>query len=236
MTHIKKAIDNTEALISLISKSAATISDKEIRNKTERWIINYSNNFLEILDSYPKAITALNYLKKSISNVRLKRELWLKNLRIIYKALKAQMIDADKKTILIFDPNKPFTAYRILQSFFIKAKKEILIFDGYVEDGTLHILSKISKKISVKIITNNTYRNFVRELSLFKKEHSAIEVRQFNIHDRFFITDNSCYILGNSLHAVGKTKPTYFLKTSRTIGDIFKNHFNNIWTKSKKII
>ena len=67
MLDIEKTINDTEALINSVSKSAKTISDKETRNKADSWVANYSNNILEVLDSHPKAVAALLYLEKSLT-------------------------------------------------------------------------------------------------------------------------------------------------------------------------
>jgi hypothetical protein len=235
MLDIEKTINDTEALINSVSKSAKTISDKETRNKADSWVANYSNNILEVLDSHPKAVAALLYLEKSINNVRLKRKLWLKNLRIIYKALKAQIINTDKKTFLFFDPNKPFTAYKILKDFFMKGRKEVLVYDGYVQEGTLDILSSMRSSVRIKILINNAYGKFNRELSKFKKEFPLTEVKKADIHDRFFIIDDKCFISGTSLHAFGGNKPSYIFEVNEYISVIFKNHFMIIWNKSKSI-
>jgi len=159
----------------------------------------------------------------------------IKTLQKIYDTIYRYLIDERKEKVIIFEPDKPFTAYLILKSIFSKAKKKIFIFDGYVEDGTLNVLSKVPKTVSIKILTNNTYRKFRKELSLFRKEFPQTEVRKSNIHDRFFIIDGTCYLLGTSLHSVGAKKPTYFVKVSDEIRNIFKNHFDNIWNKSTKI-
>lgn len=232
---IRKIIEDSEALINLISKSAATISDRKVKREAEKWVANYQGDLFSNLSAFPRAIESLKYLLKSISNQRLVRKKWLKNLKLIKKVLSKLKLDY-KKGLLIFDPNKPFTAYQILKSLFSKAKREILVFDGYVEEGTLDILSSVSSKVILKILTNNTYGKFLRELPKFKKEFPKCEVKKSPIvHDRFFIIDDKCFISGTSLHSLGGRKLSYIFVASKEIGTILKKHFVNIWNQVSNI-
>ena len=226
-----KVVKDTEKLIKLIKKSATTISDKGVKKEAERWIADYYSDLFEALFSYPKAVKACNYLTKSVNNQRLLRKKWLKNLRIIRKSLRDLKLSG-KKQILIFDSNKPFTAYQILKSLFAKAKKKVLIFDGYVEEGTLDILSSMPRNMEIKIFTNHTYGKFLRELPKFKKEFPKCEAKKSPIiHDRFFIIDEKCFISGTSLHALGGKKLSSIFEANKEIGTILKNHFDAMWNQ-----
>lgn len=82
-----KAIDATDKLIKAVSKGSATISDKKIKVGAENWVADH-NDLANILSAYPKALAAYEYLAKSVSNQRLPRKRWLKNLGIIRKLIK----------------------------------------------------------------------------------------------------------------------------------------------------
>ncbi len=233
---LTKPIGNTKDLIDLISKSAATISDKRVKEKAEEWVAEYSSDFFEALISYPKAIEVLKYLTKSINNQRLSRKKWLRGLGVIKKSLSDLKLRSGKQP-LIFDPNKPFTAYQILKELFSKAKKEILIYDGYVEEGTLEILILVSKSVKIKILTNHTYGKFLKELPKFKKEFPNCEVKKSPIvHDRFFFVGGECFVSGTSLHALGGKKSSYIFRISKDISNILENHFQNTWDQANKIV
>ena len=230
-----KVINDTESLIKSISKCAATISDKKVKERAEKWVANYSSDLFNILSSYPKTIKILKYLTKSTNNQRLIRKKWLKSLKIIKKSSTALKLSGGKQ-ILFFDPNKPFTAYQILKGLFAKTKREVLILDGYVEEGTLDILSSIPKSVKIKILTNNTYGKFLREIPKFKKEFPKCEVKKSSlVHDRFFIIDSKCFISGTSLHSLGGKKASYIFEVSKGISTIFKNYFNTIWDQGSII-
>jgi hypothetical protein len=227
-------INATGELVKQVSSGSTTISDKKIKGSAENWVINYHNDLVNILSAYPKAVAACGYLAKSISNQRLSRKHWLKNLGIIKKALNNARLD-DKKT-LIFDPRKPFTAYQILRDLFSKTKKEVLIFDGYVEEGTLDILSVVPQKAKIKLLTNNTYGKFMRELPRFKREFHEFEARKSSVvHDRFFMIDGQCFVSGTSLHSLGGQKTSYIFEMDKGVSEILNRHFTNIWLGATKL-
>lgn len=225
-------IQEINNLIKLFSKGATTISVSKTREMAENWVKNYRDDLFSILDSRSKAVRSLEYLTKSINNQRLLRRKWFKNLKIIKKSLNEFRLN-NKKQVLIFDPNKPFTAYRFLKEIFAKTTKEVQILDGYVEEGTLEILSVVPQALPMKLLTNNTYGKFMRELPKFKKEFTQCEVRKSAmVHDRFFIIDDKCFVAGTSLHSLGGNKTSYIFETDKGVGGILKKYFDNIWKNS----
>jgi len=233
MNH-QKIIKATDELIKVVSKSSATISDKSVRDTAENWINEYHQELADTLSGHPKAVIALGYLSKSISNQRLVKKRWLKNLGVVRKTLSNSKLTGN--SAFIFDPSKPFTAYQVLKGLFSKAKKEVFIFDGYVEEGTLDILSSVSLKAKIKLLTNNTYGKFMRELPRFKKEFSGFEARKSNIvHDRFFMIDGDYFTAGTSLHSLGGKKSSYIFKVDKGVGGILKGYFDSIWTTASKL-
>jgi hypothetical protein len=105
-----------------------------------------------------------------------------------------------------------------------------------VEEGILDILSSIPKTAEIKILTNNTYGNFLKELKKFVKEFPNCKVRRSPIvHDRFFFLDKKCFVSGISLHALGGRKPSFIFEINKDIASILKNHFEHIWNQANKI-
>lgn len=90
-----KIISKTEILIGRISKSSATISNKEMRALAEKWVADNYGDLFNIFDEKSPEKKALGYLCKSSHNERLIKNRWLKGLRIILKALKTQKITKD---------------------------------------------------------------------------------------------------------------------------------------------
>ncbi len=94
----KIIIGKTEDLIALISKQGGkTIFSKSIKDKTEKWVADYSGDLFDIFDEKTKENTVLLYLRKSWKHERLNKKKWLKNLKIILKGLKNQQIEGLKR-------------------------------------------------------------------------------------------------------------------------------------------
>lgn len=75
---------DTSELIDLISKGAATISDKKIKTKARNWVQGYFD-LTEVFNNQNPEYQAFISLSNSINNVRIKRREWLRNLRLILK-------------------------------------------------------------------------------------------------------------------------------------------------------
>lgn len=231
-----KIITEIENLTNLILKGAKTISDKEVKSRAKSWIDDHFDEIFKVLGNDVRTIKSLQYLATSIDNRRLIKKDWLKNLNTIKKFLNSSKF-SNNKQILFFDPAKPFTAYQILKELFATARKSVYIFDGYVEEGTLDILVSIQKTVEVRILTNNTYGKFLKELPKFKKEFPNSETKKSStVHDRYFIIDDNCFLSGNSLHSLGGNKSSYLIMVDKNIADIFMHHFNSIWSKAIKIL
>jgi len=232
---------------------ALSINSKDLLHKKTISSIEYMESLKSIVRRW-KAFSEKQFLRKLSKEDKetinsLIENLWdysgkekqnrlkiIKALRQVYDIFYKYSIKETDEEILIFDPNKPFTAYQILTKLFSKAKKEIFIYDGYVEEGTLNVLSSISKNTKIKILTNNTYGKFLKELPRFIKEFPNCEVRQSSIvHDRFFFLDGECFVSGTSLHVLGGKKPYHIFKISKEIEAILKNHFENTWIQANKI-
>lgn len=227
-----KIIADIENLTNLILKSAKTISDKEVKEESKNWVNKNYEEIYKIIGNNPRAIKSIQYLAKSVNNRRLIKNKWLKNLNTIKKSLNDSKFSKNEQ-IIFFDPAKPFTAYQVLKELFGKAQKSIWIFDGYVEEGTLDVLTSIQKTTEIRILTNNTYGKFLKELPKFKKEFLNSKAKKSStVHDRFFIIDGNCFLSGTSLHSLGGNKSSYLFMVDKNISTIFTNYFNGIWNQS----
>lgn len=87
-----------------------------------------------------------------------------------------------------------------------KAKKEIVLIDGYVDVGTLNLLSKKNKDVDVTIYTLERTKLSQIDVDNFNIQYSSLVVRYTKVfHDRFLILDRkTAYHIGASLKDAGK--------------------------------
>lgn len=238
LNEIQNIIKNLKRLTPQKTVSSVRYMEN-LRSIVRQWKAFSKKQFLRKISKEDKETlnSLIEYLWDCSGKEKQNRLKIIKALQKIYNILYKYLIKETGEEIIIFDSNKPFTAYQVLKNLFSKAKKEILIYDGYVEESTLDIFSGVNKNVALKILTNNTYGKFLRELPKFQKEFPKCEVRKSEVvHDRFFFIDGKCFVSGMSLHSIGGKKSSYIFEVDKNIATILKNHFYSVWNRSNKLL
>ena len=103
--------------------------------------------------------------------------------------------------------DSPFTAKSEVRDFLTSAETPILIVDNYVGTGTLDCLRDVQQR--VRLLTGDRPSSiepgFERVLQDFRSEGHSIEIRKHGrLHDRHFIFNDKCWLVGSSLKDAGK--------------------------------
>ena len=106
----------------------------------------------------------------------------------------------DEKLDQIFD------AFSLIVSLIQKAEKEIVLIDGYVDIGTLNLLTKKNENVTVVMYTLKRTKLSQGDVDNFNSQYPLLEVRYTKVfHDRFLILDRkNAYHIGASLKDAGK--------------------------------
>ena len=106
----------------------------------------------------------------------------------------------------IFFDGQIYDAFSLIVSLIQKADKEITLIDGYVDVGTLNLLSKKNKDVSVTIYTHKNTKLTKTDTENFNAQYPTVEVKYTKaFHDRFLILDRKIsYHVGASLKDAGK--------------------------------
>ena len=125
----------------------------------------------------------------------------------------------------IFFQGQIFDAYSKFESFLAKAKKEIVLIDGYVDLSILERLAKKHKNVSVTIYTDPKTKLTAQDVQKFNAQYPMLTVQYTNkMHDRFLIIDNTVlYHIGASLKDLGKKCFAFEILDSSLIPTILKN-------------
>lgn len=109
------------------------------------------------------------------------------------------------KQKLFFD-GQVYDAFEFLASLVQKARKNILLIDGYVDFGTLNILAKKMAGADATIWTHPRTRLSRHDIETFNAQYPWLEVKHTEaFHDRFLILDGAeGYFIGASLKDAGK--------------------------------
>lgn len=135
----------------------------------------------------------------------------------------------------IFTEKTQFDATYELIQIIEKAKKNIVVIDGYVDGNTLKLLSSKKENVTVRILTDPKAKSEALYVLIdtFNKQYKKLEVKySSSFHDRFMIIDDvNYYQVGASIKDLGN-KTFTFLKLKETfITDSLNKKFNDEWNK-----
>ena len=126
----------------------------------------------------------------------------------------------------IFFDGQIYDAFSLITSIIQKAKKEIILIDGYVDVNTLNILAKKNDGVNVIIYTYSSAKLTTKDANTFNAQYPTLTVKRTQVfHDRFVILDGkTAYHIGASIKDVGtKCFGITMLKDAGLVDDIL-NH------------
>ncbi|MBR4531933.1 virulence RhuM family protein [bacterium] len=105
----------------------------------------------------------------------------------------------------IFFNGQIFDAYTFVCDLIRSAKKQILLFDNYIDDTVLKMLDKHCDGVDVRILTKSVSPQLQLDIEKHNSQYSPIKLEVFtNSHDRFLCIDETVYHIGASLKDLGK--------------------------------
>ncbi len=107
----------------------------------------------------------------------------------------------------IFFEGQIYDAFSLIVSLIQKAKKEMILIDGYADIETLNLLRNKKANVSITIYTQKRKQNLTeKDIKNFNAQYPTLEVKYTKaFHDRFLIIDQKiAYHVGASLKDAGK--------------------------------
>ena len=105
----------------------------------------------------------------------------------------------------IFFNGQIFDAYTFVCDMIRSAKKQIILFDNYIDDSVLKMLDKHCAGVDVRILTKSISPQLQLDIEKHNSQYSPIKLEVFtNSHDRFLCIDDTVYHIGASLKDLGK--------------------------------
>ena len=114
----------------------------------------------------------------------------------------------------LFYEDELYDGYSFTKQLFLKASKEIIIIDGYIDLSVLDMLNDI--KINIIVVTFDSAPLSKKDIQIFSKNHNLLVIRNNKIHDRFVIIDDTVYVYGSSLKDLGKKRTLVYKHNSIT--------------------
>lgn len=164
--------------------------------------INIMNAFVEMR----RFIASNALLFERISNVELKQLEYQKQTDEKLEQVFQYISEHEESSQKVFFDGQIYDAFRLIVSLIQKAEKEITLIDGYVDVGTLNLLSKKNENVVVTIYTQSQTRLTEKDIGSFNAQYPSLEVEYTKaFHDRFLILDRkTAYHVGASLKDAGK--------------------------------
>ena len=106
----------------------------------------------------------------------------------------------------IFFNGQIYDAFSFIIGLIIKAKKEIILIDNYVDINTLNILYKKNKGVGIVILTGSKGTLSTKDIKIFNAQYPKLSLKfTTDFHDRFLIIDKTeVYHIGASIKDAGK--------------------------------
>jgi prophage antirepressor-like protein len=226
--HINNALREELERDSVVAKFATTAADGKI----------YQTNHYNL-----DMIISVGYRVKSNRGVQFRRwatqvlkEYTLRGYAISHRfeRLENRVTETEKqieffvKTALpphegVFFDGQVFDAYAFASDLVKRAGKRIILFDNYVDETVLLLLSKRKAAVRAEIYTGKISRQLRLDLAKHNTQYEPITIHQsLTFHDRFLIIDNTVYHIGASLKDLGK-KLFAFSKMAVKPSDLLKN-------------
>ena len=164
---------------------------------------------LRIIDTFVEMrrfITNNSALFDRISGIELKQLEYQKSTDEKFDKVFDYIAEHDEPKQKIFFNGQIYDAYSLLVSLIKKAKKEIILIDGYVDVATLGLLAQKKKNVGVTIYTFTKTKLTADAVAEFNKQYPSLAVKHDNsFHDRLLILDKkTAYLVGASLKDAGK--------------------------------
>ena len=212
--HIKNVFDERE-----LDRNRTVANFATVQNEGGRMIernIDYFN--LDVIISVGYRVKSIRGTQFRIWALQVLREYLLKggsvNQRIDSLERRVsrteEKIDFFVRTALppaegIFFNGQIFDAYTFVCDLIRSAKKQIILFDNYIDDSVLTMLDKHGDGVEVSVFTKSIPPQLQLDIDKHNSQYSAIKVEIFtNSHDRFLCIDDMVYHLGASLKDLGK--------------------------------
>lgn len=121
----------------------------------------------------------------------------------------------------IFYDGQIFDAYAFVSDLIKSAKSTITLFDNYIDESVLILLSK-NQTVKITIYTKQISKQLKLDVEKYNSQYKQIELERFDLsHDRFLLIDDKVYHIGASLKDLGK-KWFVFSKMDRASFEIME--------------
>ena len=200
----------------VVAKFATTTQHGAIQGKTQTHLTEYYNLDVIISVGYRvksnRGVEFRKWANKILKEFILKGYVFNQRIDNLERRVSKteEKIDFFIRTSLppaegIFFNGQIFDVYTFVCDLIRSAKKQIILFDNYIDDSILKMLDKHGEGVDVSILTKSVSPQLQLDIEKHNSQYSPIKLEVFtNSHDRFLCIDDTVYHIGASLKDLGK--------------------------------
>lgn len=236
-----------EALQRFKGKRASEVNAEEVqwKNLTEKLIIRIFGKPSTNLNQFYTARSAGEHSLMGVSERQLDANL-SKRVTMFESFLKSSLdelkIDVPASEIKgSYEAGEHYELHRDLGEILMKAAREVLIVDPYLDDGSFDLyVGRIARGIKVHVLVDSA-KNQRRQQALetvakkFALSRGNFELRDSqDIHDRYVFVDDRGWVIGQSIKDAARTKPTYMVE----IQDVSRvlPIYESVWSSAVQVV
>ena len=170
------------------------------------------------------------YISKTLLEQTYINELVLKDSRRI-DLLEETLSKFKEKSNHLFFEGQIYDAYSKISEIFRKAKKELIIVDGYADITTLDMIKKLSVNVIIITKQNESLTNI--DIKKYNNQYHNLTIKfSDSFHDRYFIIDNNdIYHCGTSINHAGARTFSINMLEDKEVCDALKNKIDKVISK-----
>ncbi len=136
-------------------------------------------------------------------------------------------------SVLLVEPERAYSGVRAFDKLLAALSGDIRICDPYVDDKTVEVLTAIRTTCQIRLLTKNVQNpaRLRRHYQAYQREYGNLEIRVHptaNLHDRYIVSEQNMYLVGQSLNGIGK-KQTFIVETGSDLRDQMIRYFEQLW-------
>jgi len=164
--------------------------------------IDISIKIIETFVAMRKYIASNTLLFERFERIEQRLSLHDENFNKIFDAIESKEIKPKQG---IFYDGQIFDAYVFVSELIKSAKNSIVLFDNYVDESVLLLLSKRVSTCQLTIYTKSISKQLALDLKKHNEQYPHAKIVEFDLsHDRFLLIDDEIYHIGASLKDLGK--------------------------------
>jgi len=155
--------------------------------------INIMKSFVEMR----RFIANNSLLFERISTVELRQLEYQKQTDEKLEQIFEYISEHEESSQKVFFDGQIYDAFSLIVSLIQKAEKEITLIDGYVDVGTLNLLSKKKSDVAVTIYTQKQTKLTKADVKYFNAQYPTLKIKYTKVfHDRFLLIKMPFLLIG----------------------------------------